>query len=244
MAGKELKATEKTVLKHSRDGVLEQNLADSLAKKVSNKAEEAVLKTARPDDERFDKLKAAGLVVEDVKKPDKRKLQFGRNNPDNTWAEAVYGNKPAEQEYSAPTEAYSVSDTTVSAETKDFEKPTEVEPKSEEISIRQHKQTSFVSNEQYQNSETTVLVAQRELAEPEHSTLGSESITPKAQKRFSFKSDEKYQLPESKVSVSAEEFAEMEQTSFKAEGIKDFDPSKSRLQYSFRSDDEYITSSC
>lgn len=242
MAGKELKATEKTVLKHSRDGVLEQNLADSLAKKVSNKAEEAVLKTARPDDERFDKLKAAGLVVEDVKKPDKRKLQFGRNNPDNTWAEAVYGNKPAEQEYSAPTEAYSVSDTTVSAETKDFEKPTEVEPKSEEISIRQHKQTSFVSNEQYQNSETTVLVAQRELAEPEHSTLGSESITPKAQKRFSFKSDEKYQLPESTVSVSAEEFAEMEQTSFKAEGIKDFDPSKSRLQYSFRSDDEYITS--
>ena len=64
MAGKELKATEKTVLKHSRDGVLEQNLADGSAKKVSNKAEEAVLKTARPDDERFDKLKAAGLVVE------------------------------------------------------------------------------------------------------------------------------------------------------------------------------------
>ena len=42
MAGKELKATEKTVLKHSRDGVLEQNLADGSAKKVSNKAEEAV----------------------------------------------------------------------------------------------------------------------------------------------------------------------------------------------------------
>ncbi|MBR3901809.1 MAG: hypothetical protein IKJ60_09740, partial [Ruminococcus sp.] len=41
-------------------------------------------------------LKAAGLVVEDVKKPDHRKLQFGRNNPENTWAEAVYGNKPAD----------------------------------------------------------------------------------------------------------------------------------------------------
>ncbi len=120
MAGKELKATEKTVLKHSREGVLEQNLADGSAKKVSNKAEEAVLKTVRPDDERFDKLKAAGLVVEDVKKPDHRKLQFGRNNPDNTWAEAVYGNKPVVQEYSAPTEAYSVSDTTASAETNDF----------------------------------------------------------------------------------------------------------------------------
>lgn len=242
MAGKELKATEKTVLKHSREGVLEQNLADCSAKKVSNKAEEAILKTARPDDERFDKLKAAGLVVEDVKKPDHRKLQFGRNNPDNTWAEAVYGNKPAEQYYSAPTEAYSVSDTTVSAETKDFEKPTEVEPKSEESTLKQHKQTSFVSDEQYQNSETTVPVTQRELAELEHSTLGSESITPKAQRRFSFKSDEKYQLSESTVSVSAEEFAEMEQTSFKAEDLKEFDPSKSKLQHSFCSDDEYTTS--
>ena len=242
MAGKELKATEKTVLKHSRDGVLEQNLADGSAKKVSNKAEEAVLKTARPDDERFDKLKAAGLVVEDVKKPDKRKLQFGRNNPDNTWAEAVYGNKPAEQDYSAPTEAYSVSDTTVSAETKDFEKSTEVEPKSEESTLKQHKQTSFVSDEQYQNSETTVPVTQRELAELEHSTLGSESITPKAQRLFSFKSDEKYQLSESTVSVSAEEFAEMEQTSFKVEDLKEFEPSKSKLQHSFCSDDEYTTS--
>lgn len=242
MARKELKATEKTVLKHSRDGVLEQNLADGSAKKVSNKAEEAVLKTARPDDERFDKLKSAGLVVEDVKKPDHRKLQFGRNNPENTWAEAVYGNKPTEQDHSAPTEAYSVSDTTVSVETKDFEKPTEVEPKSEKISLRQHKQTSFVSDEQYQNSETSVLVTQRELAELEHSTLGSESITPKAQRKFSFKSDEKYQLSESTVSVSAEEFAEMEQTSFKAEELKNFDPSKSRLQHSFCSDDEYTTS--
>ena len=41
-------------------------------------------------------LKAAGLVVEDVQKLDHRKLQFGRNNPENTWAEAVYGNKPAD----------------------------------------------------------------------------------------------------------------------------------------------------
>ena len=199
MAGKELKATEKTVLKHSRDGVLEQNLADGSAKKVSNKAEEAVLKTARPDDERFDKLKAAGLVVEDVKKPDHRKLQFGRNNPDNTWAEAVYGNKLAEQDYSAPTEAYSVSDTTVSTEANDFTEPTEIKPKAEESSLRQHKQTSFVSDEQYQNSETSIPVTQRELAE-------------------------------------------LEQTSFKAEDLKDFDPSKSRLQHSFCSDDEYTTS--
>ncbi len=156
MAGKELKATEKTVLKHSRDGVLEQSLADGSAKKVSNKAEEAVLKTARPDDERFDKLKVAGLVVEDVKKPDHRKLQFGRNNPDNTWAESVYGNKPTEQ-------------------------------------------LSFISDEKYQNSETC-------------------------------------------IPVTAEEFAEMRQTPFKAEELKDFDFSKTRLKHSFCSDDEYTTS--
>ena len=156
MARKELKATEKTVLKHSRDGVIEQNLADGSAKKVSKKAEEAVLKTARPDDERFDKLKAAGLVVEDVKKPDHRKLQFGRNNPDNTWAEAVYGNKPAEQ-------------------------------------------LSFISDEKYQNSETC-------------------------------------------IPVTAEEFAEIRQTPFKAEELKDFDFSKTRLKHSFCSDDEYTTS--
>lgn len=156
MAGKELKATEKTVLKHSREGVLEQNLSDGSAKKVSNKAEEAVLKTAIPDDERFDKLKAAGLVVEDVKKPDHRKLQFGRNNPDNTWAEAVYGNKPAEQ-------------------------------------------LSFISDEKYQNSETC-------------------------------------------IPVTAEEFAEIRQTPFKAEELKDFDFSKTRLKHSFCSDDEYTTS--
>lgn len=199
MAGKELKATEKTVLKHSREGVLEQNLADGSAKKVSKKAEEAILKTEGVADERFGKLKAAGLVVEDVKKPDHRKLQFGRNNPDNTWAEVVYGNKPAEQ-------------------------------------------SSFVSDEHYQNSETSVPVTQREPAELEHSKLGSESITPKAQKRFSFKSDEKYQLSETTIPVTAEEFAEMRQTPFKAEELKDFDFSKTRLKHSFCSDDEYTIS--
>lgn len=62
MAGKELKATEKTVLKHSREGVLEQNLSDGSAKKVSNKAEEAVLKPEGIADERFDKLKAAVVI--------------------------------------------------------------------------------------------------------------------------------------------------------------------------------------
>lgn len=242
MAGKELKATEKTLLKHSRDGVLEQNLADGSAKKVSKKSEEAVLKTERPDDEHFDKLKAAGLVVEDVKKPGHRKLQFGRNNPENTWAEAVYGNKPTEREYSAPTEMYSAPDTTASTEAKDFAEPRDTKLNVEENTFKPHKQTSFVSDERYQNSETTVPVTQREFAELEHSTLGSESIIPKAQRKFSFKSDEKYQLSETSIPVTAEEFDEMEQTSFKAEDLKDFDYSKAHLKHSFCSDDEYTTS--
>lgn len=120
MTGKELKATKKTVLKHSREGVLEQNLADGSAKKVSKKAEEAVLKTEGAVDERFDKLKAAGLVVEDVKKPDHRKLQFGRNNPENTWAESVYGNKPTEQTSSVSDEYYQNSETSVPVTAEEF----------------------------------------------------------------------------------------------------------------------------
>lgn len=242
MAGKELKATEKTVLKHSREGVLEQNLADGSAQKVSKKAEEAVLKVATADDERFDKLKAAGLVVEDVKKPDHRKLQFGRNNPENTWATAVYGNKPTEQEYSAPTEMYSVPETAVSTEARNFTEPRDTKLNVEENTFKPHKQTSFVSDEHYQNSETSIPVTQMELAELEHSTLGSESITPKAQRKFSFKSDEKYQLPETSIPVTAEEFTEMGKTSIKAEELKDFDFSKAHLKHSFCSDDEYTTS--
>ncbi len=242
MAGKELKATEKTVLKHSREGVLEKKLVDGSAKKVSKKAEEAVLKTEGVTDERFDKLKAAGLVVEDVKKPDHRKLQFGRNNPENTWAEAVCGNKKTEQSYSAPTEMYSVSNTTVSTEARNFTEPRDTKLNVEENTFKPHKQTCFVSDEHYQNSETSLPVTQRELAKLEHSTLGSESITPKAQRKFSFKSDEKYQLSETSVHITAEEFAKMEQTSFKAEDLKDFDFSKTHLKHSFCSDDEYTTS--
>jgi len=99
VAGKELKATEKTVLKHSRDGVLEQNLADGSAKKVSNKVEEAVLKTARPDDERFDKLKAAGLITSEHKKRVYTNLKFGRNNPDKSDNDG--DNQQSEQTVSA-----------------------------------------------------------------------------------------------------------------------------------------------
>lgn len=151
MAGKELKATEKIVLKYSREGVLEQNLADGLTKNVSKKAEEAVLKVANADDERFDKLKAAGLVVEDVRKPDKRKLQFGRNNPENTWAEVVYGNKPIEQTAFVSDEHYQNSETSVSVTAEKF---TEIgQPLINAEELKPKSKLSFKSDDEYVNSE-------------------------------------------------------------------------------------------
>lgn len=87
MAEKELKATEKTVLKHSRDGVMEKNLADSSEKRVSKHTEEAVLKTEAPSDMRFDKLQAARIAAPEPTKRRFSNLQFGRNNPDNKWKE-------------------------------------------------------------------------------------------------------------------------------------------------------------
>ena len=162
MAGKELKATEKTVLKHSREGVLEQNLVDGSAKKVSKKAEEAVLKVATADDERFNKLKAAGLVVEDVKKPDHRKLKFGRNNPENTWAEAVYGNKPSEitvplsQGESANLEHSNLG--------------------GESFAPNANRRFSMEISEKYEISETSIPVSYEELAEMERIQLKSEEI--------------------------------------------------------------------
>lgn len=85
MAGKELKATEKTVLKHSRDGVMEKNLASSSEKRVSKRTEDAVLKAETPSDMRFDKLKAAGIAPVEPTKRRSRNLRFGRNNSENNW---------------------------------------------------------------------------------------------------------------------------------------------------------------
>ena len=73
MAEKELKATEKTVLKHSRDGVMEKNLADSSEKRVSKHTEEVVLKTEAPSDMRFDKLQAVGIAA-----PEPTKCRFSK----------------------------------------------------------------------------------------------------------------------------------------------------------------------
>ncbi len=204
MAGKELKATEKTVLKHSRDGVLEQNLADGSAKKVSNKAEEAVLKKARPDDERFDKLKAAGLVVEDVKKPDHRKLQFGRNNPDNTWAESVYGNKPTEQTSFVSDEHYQNSETSVPVTQRRLAELEHSKLGSESITPKVQRKFSFKPDEKYQLSDTSVPVTAEEFAEMGQTSIKDEELKPKS--KLSFKSEDEYVNSEESVEIDGAEF--------------------------------------
>ena len=67
MAGKELKATDKVVLKNSRDGVVEKNLADGSTTRVSGRLTEAVLKPSKTP-EQLDKIKAAGLSPPEPRK--------------------------------------------------------------------------------------------------------------------------------------------------------------------------------
>ena len=227
MAGKELKATEKTVLKRSRDGFIEQNLADGSAQKVGKKAEEAVLKVATADDERFDKLKAAGLVVEDVKKPDHRKLQFGRNNPENTWAEAVYGNKSAEQASFVSDEHYRNSETSVPVTQRELVEVEHSTLGGESITPKAQRKFSFKSDEKYQLSETDVPVTAEEFAEMKQTSFKAEELKDfdfsKAHLKHSFCSDDEYTTSEEVVEATAEEL----------------NP-KSKL--SFKSDDEYVNS--
>lgn len=204
MAGKERKATEKTVLKHSRGGVLEQNLADGSVKKVSKKAEEAVLKVATADDERFDKLKAAGLVVEDVKKPDHRKLQFGRNNPENTWAEAVYGNKPTEQTSFVSDEHYQNSETSVPVTQRELAELEHSKLGSESITPKAQRKFSFKSDEKYQLSETSVAVTAEEFAEMGQTSIKDEELKPKS--KLSFKSEDEYVNSEEGIEIDGAEF--------------------------------------
>lgn len=195
MAGKELKATEKIVLKHSREGVLEQNLADGSAKKISKKAEEAMLKTEGVADERFDKLKAAGLVVEDVKKPDHRKLQFGRNNPENTWAEAVYGKKPAEHVSFLSDEKYQNSETSIPVTAVEFAEIEQTSFKAEDLKdfdfSKAHSKHSFCSDDEYTTSDEVVEAT-------------AEDLKPKS--KLSFKSDDEYVNSEESVEIDGAEF--------------------------------------
>ena len=85
MAGQELKASDKVVLKNSRDEAIEKNLADGSTTRVSGKLTEAVLKPTKTT-EQLDKIKAAGLSPPEPRKRVYTNLKFGVNNPEKPVA--------------------------------------------------------------------------------------------------------------------------------------------------------------
>ena len=95
MAGQELKSTEKVVLKMSKYGAVQKNLADGSVSRVSKRTADAVLKQERTPEQQLDKLKAAGLITSEHKKRAYTNLQFGRNNPDK--ADTDGDNQQSEQ---------------------------------------------------------------------------------------------------------------------------------------------------
>ena len=100
MAGQELKATEKVVLKMSKDGAVQRNLADNSVSRVSKRTADAILKQERIPEQQLDKLKAAGLITSEHKKRVYTNLKFGRNNPDKA-ADNDGDNQQSEQTVSA-----------------------------------------------------------------------------------------------------------------------------------------------
>jgi len=82
MAGQELKATDKVVLKMSKDGAVQKNLADDSVSRISKRTADAILKQERTPEQQLDKLKAAGLIPSEHKRRVYTNLKFGRNNPD------------------------------------------------------------------------------------------------------------------------------------------------------------------
>ncbi len=99
MAGHELKSTEKVVLKMSKDGAVQRNLADDSVSRVSKRTADAILKQERIPEQQLDKLKAAGLITSEHKRRVYTNLKFGRNNPDK--ADNDGDNQQSEQTVSA-----------------------------------------------------------------------------------------------------------------------------------------------
>lgn len=99
MAGQELKATDKVVLKNSRDGAVQKNLADDSVSRISKRTADAILKQERTPEQKLDKLKAAGLITSERKTRVYTNLKFGTNNPDKPDADS--DNQQSEQTVSA-----------------------------------------------------------------------------------------------------------------------------------------------
>lgn len=99
MAGQELKSTDKVVLKMSKDGAVQKNLADDSVSRVSKRTADTILKQERTPEQQLDKLKAAGLITSEHKKRVYTNLKFGRNNPDKLDTDS--DNQQSEQTVSA-----------------------------------------------------------------------------------------------------------------------------------------------
>ena len=84
MAGQELKATDRVVLKMSKDGAVQKNLADNSVSRISKRTADAILKQERTPEQQLNKLKAAGLITSEHKRRVYTNLKFGRNNPDKS----------------------------------------------------------------------------------------------------------------------------------------------------------------
>ena len=63
MAGQELKATEKVVLKMSKDGAVQKNLADDSVSRVSKRTADAVFKQDITPEQRLDKSSARSTHI-------------------------------------------------------------------------------------------------------------------------------------------------------------------------------------
>ena len=73
MAGNALKASGKRIMKYSRDGAVERDLAESSETRISGSTEDAVLKTEAPADEMFGKNHKP---EQDIDHPKRHKPRF------------------------------------------------------------------------------------------------------------------------------------------------------------------------
>lgn len=96
MAGQEFKATEKSVLKNTRDGAALKNLVSNTAERVSKRTEDAVLKK-EVSPELLAQYKAAGIEKPTIPHRQFKNLQFGRNNPDKPRSDDERDNQQSEQ---------------------------------------------------------------------------------------------------------------------------------------------------
>ncbi len=96
MAGQEFKATEKSVLKNTRDGAVEKKLVSNTAERVSKRTEDAVLKK-EVSPELLAQYKAAGIEKPTIPHRQFKNLQFGRNNPDKPRSDDERDNQQSEQ---------------------------------------------------------------------------------------------------------------------------------------------------